>query len=94
MCKIFNKVNVINSDESNEPSEWENVGNDYWFGGQFKKAMEMFTGDVLMHIQADASYNNWGELIVDAKKYFSQYKLEKYTHRMSIILGGIQTKQI
>ena len=78
LCKIFNKVNVINSDESNEPSEWENVGNDYWFGGQFKKAMEMFTGDVLMHIQADASYNNWGELIVDAKKYFSQYKLGVY----------------
>lgn len=72
--KIFDKVIVINSDDTNEKPEWINVGDDYYFTDQFLKALEVFDGDALFHIQGDASYDNFEGLIEDAKKYYEEYE--------------------
>ena len=76
--KIFDKVIVINSDDTNEKLEWINVGDDYYFTDQFLKAVEVFDGDVMFHIQADASYDDFESLIEDAKKYYDVNHLITY----------------
>lgn len=64
---------VINSDdEYNNVDGWVHIGDNCYFGEQFAKAVELFDGDVLFHVQADASYDNWEQLYSDAKKYFDQ----------------------
>lgn len=72
--KIFDKVTVINSDDTNEEERWVNIGDDCYYTDQFMKALELFDGDVLFHIQGDASYDKLDELVSDAKKYFEEYE--------------------
>jgi len=61
---------VINSDDENKEDRWHNIGEESYFTAQFLKAIELFDGDVLFHIQGDASYDNWRQLYEDAKKYY------------------------
>jgi hypothetical protein len=64
---------VINSDDDYiHIEEWCHIGNEAYFGKQFAEAVNIFDGDVLFHIQADASYDNWEHLYKDAEKYFEQ----------------------
>ena len=72
--KIFDKVIVINSDDTHEEERWVNIGNDCYYADQFMKAIDLFDGDILFHIQADASYDKLEELVNDAKKYFEDYE--------------------
>lgn len=72
--KIFDKVTVINSDDANEKDDWINIGDECYYTDQFLKALELFDGDVLFHIQGDASYEKLSELIEDAKKYYDEYE--------------------
>lgn len=72
--KIFDKVIVINSDDTHEEERWVNIGDDCYYTEQFMKAIELFDGDVLFHIQADASYDNLEKLVTDAKIYFEEYE--------------------
>ena len=72
--KIFDKVIVINSDDTQEEERWINIGDDCYYTDQFMKAIELFDGDILFHIQADASYDKLEELVNDAKKYFEDYE--------------------
>jgi len=65
---------VINSDEGFFLDDWHNIGEESYFTAQFLKAIDVFDGDVLFHIQGDASYNNWSKLYEDAKKYYEEYK--------------------
>lgn len=69
---------IINSDESHEMPDWHNIGEDSYFTAQFIKALELFTGDILFHIQADASYDNWQQLYDDAIKTFNDTKCGIY----------------
>lgn len=71
--KIFDKVTVINSDDNNTREGWIDIGDESYFSDQFRKALELFDGDVLLHIQGDVSYDKWEELIEDAKKYLEYY---------------------
>lgn len=71
--KIFDKVIVINSDDGNEKPDWVNIGDECYFTEQFLKAVEIFDGDVLFHIQADASYDDFERLVEDAEKYYLEY---------------------
>lgn len=73
LSKILDKVYVINSDDNNTRKEWVNIGNESFFSDQFRKALELFDGDVLFHIQGDVSYDNWSGLVEDAKRYFEYY---------------------
>jgi hypothetical protein len=69
--KIDVKPIIINSDDTyNHITEWYNIGNECYFGKQFEKAIELFDGDVLFQILADASYEEWSRLYTDAEKYF------------------------
>lgn len=70
---IFDKVYVINSDDNNTRENWINIGDESFFSDQFRKALELFDGDVLFHIQGDVNYDNWQQLVEDAKKYFEYY---------------------
>jgi len=63
---------IINSDDFHIEYGWHNIGESSYFTAQFIKALELFDGDVLMHVQADASFDNWKQLYEDAEKYFEQ----------------------
>lgn len=69
---------VINSDDLYNEYGWHNIGEESYFTAQFLKALELFDGDILFHIQGDASYDKWGELIEDAKKYHGIYNYGIY----------------
>jgi hypothetical protein len=60
---------IINSDDENKFDHWHNIGEEAYFNAQFLKAIELFDGDILFHIQADASYDQWKSLMDDAVKY-------------------------
>ena len=66
---------VINSDDNHREDDpnWHNIGEESYFTAQFLKALELFTGDVMFHIQADASYGNWAEIYQGAKDCFDTY---------------------
>lgn len=76
--KKFDKIVVINSDDNNTREGWINIGNESYFSDQFRKALELFDGDVLFHIQGDVSYTNWNQLIEDAKTYIKYYNAGIY----------------
>lgn len=63
---------VINSDDNHRDKDWHNIGEESYFTAQFLKAIELFDADVLFHIQADASYDNWKQLYDDALKYYER----------------------
>ena len=65
---------VINSDDEYKKSDWHNIGEESYFTAQMLKALELFDGDVLFHIQADASFDNWQSIYDSAEKYFKRYK--------------------
>lgn len=65
---------VINSDDAYKEYGWHNIGEESYFTDQFLKALELFDGDILFHIQGDASYDNWEQLIADAKNYYEKYE--------------------
>ena len=66
---------VINSDDNHREDDpnWHNIGEDSYFTAQFLKAIELFDGDALFHIQADASYDDWASIYKGAKDCFDTY---------------------
>jgi hypothetical protein len=69
---------VINSDDLYKEHGWHNIGEDSYFTAQYLKAIELFDGDVLFHIQADASYYDWKSIYQAAEQYFEKYKCGIY----------------
>ena len=65
---------VINSDDEHKEGSWHNIGDESYFTAQFLKALDLFDGDILFHIQADASYHNWLPIYESAVEYFERYK--------------------
>jgi hypothetical protein len=72
------KVTVINSDESHMDEDWVHIGEQSFFTDQFNTALKLFQGDIFWHVQGDASYDKWKELVDDAKKYFNKYEWGVY----------------
>lgn len=78
------KITVINSDDeyrrkndtypSKDLYDWIDIGEEAYFGDQFAKAVEVFEGDIMMHVQGDCSYNLWNGMIQDALRYHKKYK--------------------
>lgn len=64
---------IINSDELYQEYGWHNLGEEAYFTAQFLKAIELFDGDVLFHIQADASYDKWYDIYRSAEMYHKRY---------------------
>ena len=67
-------VTVINSDDDHTRGSWLDIGDESYFKAQFFKALELFDGDILFHIQADASYGNWPALMDSALEAFDKYR--------------------
>jgi hypothetical protein len=66
--KYSDKVSVINSDNAIRREHWYNIGDDSYFGEQFRKAIEIFDGDYLFHIQADVKIKDFQELFSNLRK--------------------------
>ena len=69
------KVTVI--DASTEPvnvrdCDWIKINPDAYFGHQFVHALRVFEHDVLLQIQADASYPDWGRLVETCRSRFDR----------------------
>ncbi len=64
---VVDRVSVIysNKDETEEmgTGHWEQVSNEYYFGRKFKRALDLFTGDIFVLIQADAYHENWPQVL-------------------------------
>jgi hypothetical protein len=64
LCGLCN-VTVVNSDpgvENRHPT-WHHLGDEAYFAAQWNKALELFDADVLFHIQADASFPCFAEIL-------------------------------
>jgi hypothetical protein len=73
LLKIFDRVQVINSDEAHNKSEWTNIGESAYFAKQFLTAIELFDGDIFLHIQGDITFDRWAELVESAKEYYAAF---------------------
>ena len=60
------RVQVINSDPCHDSAGWLNLGEDAFFGEQFKAALASFDGEILMHIQADTVFHDWQNFLSEA----------------------------
>lgn len=70
---------VINSDDTLlGRREWVHLGEDAYFSDQFNKAMSMFTGEVLFHVQGDAEYEDWHGLVEDSACDFDRHRWGVY----------------
>ena len=69
--KLLGKVIVINSDPTVTREGWVNLDDEAFFTEQFFKAIEVFDGDILFHLQADASYHDWNAVLRNALHSFS-----------------------
>lgn len=66
--KKFSKVTVINSDDQHTCNHWITLTNEDYFSGQMKRAIGLFDGEIMAHIQADCSYDKWKEVYENAKE--------------------------
>jgi len=78
LLKVFDKVTVINSDDHHTRTGWINLGDSAYFSDQFKQALALFDGDVLMHVQGDVSHDRWEQLVEDARFYMQHYNAGIY----------------
>ena len=70
---IFEEVVVINSDDENKKDEWTNIGEQSYFAHQFLKAIDLFDGDVFLHVQGDIVFDQWPQLVDSAQKYYEEF---------------------
>ena len=73
LLEIFDNVTVINSYEDYKKDNWINLHKDAYFAEQFVAACKMFDGDVMMHVQGDATYHDWKSIVRSAKRYYFEY---------------------
>lgn len=78
--EIFGEVTVINSDEENTRKGWIDLGDEAYFTMQFRQALDLLKPDkkVLMHCQGDTVFDNYKELVKDARKYYNLYEWGVY----------------
>jgi hypothetical protein len=67
----YDNVTVINSDDNHREDKWHNIGEESYFTKQFLTAVNFLDGDILFHIQGDASYDKWKEVISAAEDAYN-----------------------
>ena len=72
------KVTIINSDINNKKDHWVNISEDDYFGDQFKKALELFDGDIFFHTQGDITFDDWSAIIDAVTTNFNIYEYGIY----------------
>jgi hypothetical protein len=74
LLRIFDRVTVVNSDDHHTRPGWVDIGDESYFAAQFFKALDLFDGDILFHIQADASYDDWQGVVDNALRHYAAYR--------------------
>lgn len=71
------RVTVVNSDEALTEThrQWHHLGEAAYFSAQWQAALQLVDADVLFHIQADASCDDFGRLFARARDLFARYPL-------------------
>lgn len=64
------EVVVISSGLEEGPSHWLKLSNEAYFGDQFSLCLQMFGGDVLVHIQSDARIADWNMFLQRMKSAY------------------------
>jgi hypothetical protein len=74
------ETRVINSEEGLERRRphWVHLGEDAYFSAQWNRAVELFDGDLLFHLQADASHDDFAPIIARAAGLFARRRLGIY----------------
>lgn len=67
------KLTVINSDDDHRDDGWVNIGEQAYMNDQILKAIELFDGDAMWIVLADASYDNWDKVLSKAEFSFEKY---------------------
>jgi len=52
------------------PGEWRRIPSERYYGWQFRESLELNRGDVMLHIQADASFGDWPKLVGGCREAF------------------------
>jgi hypothetical protein len=73
-------VLVINSEEGLAESHprWVHLDDTAYFSAQWNKALELFHGDVLFHVQADVVFDDFERLFRRARELFDAYRVGVY----------------
>jgi len=71
---VIHSCSLNSSIEEHAPimGKWIVVSNDLFYGGKFKIALDEHQSDILLIIQADASFSNWPLLINACQNCFSE----------------------
>src|SRR5262245_9350527 len=74
------RTSVINSEEhlTARYPHWIHVGEEAYFSAQWRRAVELFDGDLLFHIQADAAFDDFERLFDRAVRLVRQHDLGVY----------------
>lgn len=66
---VFYK-NDTGVDESGS-GEWRRIPSERFYGWQFRESLGLNRGDVMLHVQADASFGNWPGLVARCRDAFA-----------------------
>jgi hypothetical protein len=74
------RTTVINSEAASEARHphWVHLGEEAYFSAQWNRAVELFAGDLLFHIQADADLDDFAPLLRRATTMCDRYRLGVY----------------
>jgi hypothetical protein len=74
------EVAIINSDDAMRDvhRDWYHIGEDAFFSAQWNKAVELFHGDILFHIQADAWPHNVDSMLDECVRYIRDRNVGVY----------------
>ena len=74
------RVTVINSEEGLDEAHphWDHLDDSAYFSAQWNRAIELFDGDLLFHIQADARFDEFERLLAKIDHVFRTYPVGVY----------------
>jgi hypothetical protein len=68
-------LTVIHSDSSGSPplktQGWEIVPDTHFYGMKFRRSLDLFSGDVMLQVQADTVCTDWAGLVAAARHTFA-----------------------
>lgn len=59
--------------EETGPGEWKRIPSENFYGWQFRHSLDLFDGDVCLHVQADASHGDWPGLVARCRHAWAAF---------------------
>lgn len=90
------RVQVINSDEEVRDlyPHWVHLDESAYCAAQWNKAKQLFDGDILFHIQADAYFNQFKDLFASAVDLFEAWPVGIYEPNVDYTLITFDTSKL